>query len=446
MDANLGHNPSYTWRSLWSTQSLLTLGHRWKIGNGSQNNVWNMPWICNSPTLKPSTPPLLHYEDLTVNYLLNPDGNSWNIPLVQSLFNHSDAASIVSMPLFPRLHSDQRIWKLTTDGSYTVKSAYCICLDLIAAATPVQHDSRWNSIWKLQIPPRVRAFLWRLAQQCLPTRSNLLASGIPCDDTCVTCEQLAESQIHVFFICPKAISFWELLGVDHIIRDLLLTANNCAAMFFDLLDRLQPQQQTLVAMTLWSLWKSRNSKLWDASDTTPSFTVTRAKDTLNEWCYMQRAKVPVHHAISAHTWIKPPVGKIKCNVDAAAFNNNYVMGFGMCFRDFKGTLLLGKSDFYHSSATILEAESLGLLDAIKVAISNGMHVVLFETDSKILSDAINSNFTPSNEFGDLVIQCKSLLLDRPDFVVPYIKRQANGVAHSIARASLSNPSPIFFIM
>jgi len=28
LDATLGHNPSYTWRSLWSTQSLLTLGHR----------------------------------------------------------------------------------------------------------------------------------------------------------------------------------------------------------------------------------------------------------------------------------------------------------------------------------------------------------------------------------------------------------------------------------
>ena len=82
LDANLGHNPSYTWRSLWSTQSLLTLGHRWKIGNGSQINVWSMPWIRNCPSLRPSTPPLVHHEDLTVNYLLNPSLNSWNVPLI----------------------------------------------------------------------------------------------------------------------------------------------------------------------------------------------------------------------------------------------------------------------------------------------------------------------------------------------------------------------------
>ncbi|KEH37011.1 hypothetical protein MTR_2g028885 [Medicago truncatula] len=67
---------------------------------------------------------------------------------------------------------------------------------------------------------------------------------------------------------------------------------------------------------------------------------------------------------------------IKCNVDAAAFDNNSVMGYGMCFRDSMGVLLLGKSDFYYSSATVLEAESLGLLDAIKVAISHGMRDIL----------------------------------------------------------------------
>jgi len=32
LEARLGHNPSYTCKSLWSTQFFLTLGHRWKVG------------------------------------------------------------------------------------------------------------------------------------------------------------------------------------------------------------------------------------------------------------------------------------------------------------------------------------------------------------------------------------------------------------------------------
>jgi len=85
---------------------------------------------------------------------------------------------------------------------------------------------------------------------------------------------------------------------------------------------------------------------------------------------MQRAKAPTRNTNSENAWIKPLVGMIKYNVDATAFNNNYIMGHGMCFCDSMGVLLLGKSDFYYSSATVLKAESLGLLDAIKVAISH----------------------------------------------------------------------------
>jgi hypothetical protein len=116
----------------------------------------------------------------------------------------------------------------------------------------------------------------------------------------------------------------------------------------------------------------------------------------------------------------------------------------MCFRDSTGLLLLGKSNYFHSSATVIETETICLLEAIKVAISNGIHDVLFETDCKSLSDVICSTKVPLNKFGDLVFQCRSLLLNRPDFVVSHVRRQANRVAHCIARTSLSNPSPHIF--
>jgi len=217
---------------------------------------------------------------------------------------------------------------------------------------------------------------------------NLLHRGIPYDDACVSCDLLAESHMHVFFVCSKATSCWKLIGIHSIVHELLQNANDFTAMLSELFNRLQSQQQILVAMTLWSLWKSRNTKLWEASDTSPASIVTRAKDTLNEWSCMQRAKLPLDEAEAYHSWSKPPAGMIKCNVDTAALNNDAIMGYGMCFRDSTGLLLLGKSDYFHSSATVLEAETIGLLEAIKVVISNGMHAVLFETDCKSLSDAI----------------------------------------------------------
>jgi len=146
LDAPIGHNPSYTWRSLWSTQSLLTLGHRWKIGDGSKINLWTMPCIRNLPSHKPSTPMPAHHEDLTVNYLLNPDGLSWNQQIVTSIFNPQDVVAILSTPLHNRLLSDTRIWKTTTTSNYTVKSAYRICSDLLHPHESAHNNSPWMNI------------------------------------------------------------------------------------------------------------------------------------------------------------------------------------------------------------------------------------------------------------------------------------------------------------
>jgi len=162
---------------------------------------------------------------------------------------------------------------------------------------------------------------------------------------------------------------------------------------------------------------------------------------------MQKAKSLAHSAEHPHKWSKPLVGIIKCNVDAASFNNDSIKGYGMCFRDSSELFMFGKSDYYYSSTTILEAETIGLLEAIKVALSNGMHVVWFETDCKAISDALATTNIPQNEFGDLIFQCKSLLINRTDFVVLHIRRQTNKVAHNISRASFSNSSPhIFYIV
>jgi ribonuclease HI len=159
---------------------------------------------------------------------------------------------------------------------------------------------------------------------------------------------------------------------------------------------------------------------------------------------MQKAKHPVTPQDQQPAWTKPQSGYIKCNVDAALFNNNTTMAYSLCFRDSTGALLIGKSEYLHLSVSVLEAESLGLLHSLKMTISNSMHNVTFETDSKTLADALSARNILSNEFGDLVFECKSLLYSNSDYVVSFVRRQANKVAHNIARVALSHPSPHTF--
>jgi hypothetical protein len=123
--------------------------------------------------------------------------------------------------------------------------------------------------------------------------------------------------------------------------------------------------------------------------------------------------------------IKLQPGHIKCNVDAAFFNNNATTAYNFCFRNSIATLLLGESEYLH---------------ALKMAISNYLLNVTFETDIKTLVDTLLARNIPRNEFGDLVFECKSLLCSNIDHVVSFIIRQANMVAYSIIRIASSHPS------
>ena len=45
LEAQLGKNPSYTWRSLVAVRGVLHRGLRWNIGNGWKAKIWTDRWI-----------------------------------------------------------------------------------------------------------------------------------------------------------------------------------------------------------------------------------------------------------------------------------------------------------------------------------------------------------------------------------------------------------------
>ncbi|XP_021736438.1 uncharacterized protein LOC110702987 [Chenopodium quinoa] len=45
LEACRGYDPSYSWRSLWGSKSLLLDGLRWRVGNGYNVRVWLDNWL-----------------------------------------------------------------------------------------------------------------------------------------------------------------------------------------------------------------------------------------------------------------------------------------------------------------------------------------------------------------------------------------------------------------
>jgi len=91
-------------------------------------------------------------------------------------------------------------------------------------------------------------------------------------------------------------------------------------MIFTLLQQLDASQQQLFVVTLWSIWKSRNNKVWNNAVETTQQIGERAEAFLTSWKNAQRIK-PRSQVTGRHQeatlWTKPVLGRFKCNVDAA---------------------------------------------------------------------------------------------------------------------------------
>jgi hypothetical protein len=87
-------------------------------------------------------------------------------------------------------------------------------------------------------------------------------------------------------------------------------------------------------------------------------------------------------------WEKPMLGWYKCNVDAAFHQNLNKTSTGWCLRDHRGCFIMAETTWIDGSCSIVEGESIALLEALKVLSQRGYSRVIFETNSKSVVDAI----------------------------------------------------------
>ena len=67
-----------------------------------------------------------------------------------------------------------------------------------------------KKIWKLNVPPKVRTFLWQACSNILPTRGNLHRRELQVEPTCGLCCQCIETVEHVLWECSLARNVWAL--------------------------------------------------------------------------------------------------------------------------------------------------------------------------------------------------------------------------------------------
>jgi ribonuclease HI len=205
------------------------------------------------------------------------------------------------------------------------------------------------------------------------------------------------------------------------------------------------------AVLLWFIWHFRNEKVWNEGNSSAVQLGVQAQAYWSQWAavhgVLQDQQQPVQqHAVASNQtqWQQPAIGTLKCNVDASFFTANGATGWGWCLRDYRGHFKLAATNIVYSSHSVMEGEALALIDAMEEMIQREHTFVTFESDSKIVVDAISSSQHGLPDFHILISHIKFLLTLHNYFEVKYVKRQANIVAHTLARAAYSMPRRCIF--
>lgn len=116
--------------------------------------------------------------------------------------------------------------------------------------------AKWQHIWKLDLPGKVRMFLWRLAHNSLPTRMNIKRKHIELDTLCPMCSRLDEDGSHLFLKCKKVKAVWREQQLEDV--RLQLCACQDPHGMFEKIFTLPGEKLLRVAVLQWDWWTSRN--------------------------------------------------------------------------------------------------------------------------------------------------------------------------------------------
>ncbi|KXG27734.1 hypothetical protein SORBI_3005G035600 [Sorghum bicolor] len=228
----------------------------------------------------------------------------WGQQLVRDSFWEEDQKIILALPLNVR-----------PNQLACVKSAYKVCREdklrrrkqgSAQSNSIGSEDPLWRKIWKLNFPSKMKHFIWRLAQNSHPLRSNLIRRGM-----------LSKCRSAIGSMTMERPSFFKC-------------KTDSARSVVEFILQAQEEKRATMIFILWAWWSERNNiyqpgkvagRGWLQSSLTQAY-IDDSNDT------KMRRKMS-----------KPPFGKLKLNCDASLIPRAAMGCWGLVIADSDGDVV-----------------------------------------------------------------------------------------------------------
>ncbi|CAL9020979.1 unnamed protein product [Prunus brigantina] len=189
---------SATWRSVLYGVELLKKGMVWRVGNGEHVKFWKDNWVADLPLLQYAGAQSGIDLDCKVSNFFKEGW--WDIAKLRAVLDEVMVQKITCFPVgFGGNSQDAQIWKPTSNGIFTVKSAF----QLIHGGS-IWSNMCWKGLWSMSIPPKLKVFLWLVFQGKILTNEQRVRRHLAVESSCSVCGWHSETIIHTLRDCGRA--------------------------------------------------------------------------------------------------------------------------------------------------------------------------------------------------------------------------------------------------
>ncbi|KAL8133871.1 hypothetical protein AgCh_009077 [Apium graveolens] len=181
LQANRTGGASYTWSDIWEAKEVLKEGMRWVLGDGKEIKNFTDKWLRGKD-----------------NYCVDQENND--------MVDECQYA-ILATRIPQNCTKDRMAWFHSSSGHYTVKSGYQRWHLNHIGDLGLQQSRGWDMIWRLDIPHKIKIFLWRFCLNNIPVRNLLRGKVIPAPAACDMCVGDVEHLMHLFCDCSFAAAY-----------------------------------------------------------------------------------------------------------------------------------------------------------------------------------------------------------------------------------------------
>ncbi|XP_041016197.1 uncharacterized protein LOC121258719 [Juglans microcarpa x Juglans regia] len=268
-------------------------------------------------------------------------------------------------------------------------------------------DKRWRNIWDLEVPGVVKLFLWKAANNLLPTKKNLFKRKVVQDPSCPICFAEEESVMHALWECKAANDIWA--DERSIVQKWICKEANFMQLWEKLIARLNMSQLEEMRLSC------------------PRKIFTSAIAGLEEYRNSQRVQRQDVHPSSAdknrHKWQLLEADFVKVNWDASLHLKRKRIGVGIMIRDAKGETLVAVCDQRKHVQDPSVAECHALWKALELCNELNIQKVMFKGDVKAIVSAVNSEEEDLSSVDFLVDDIHSMLRNIPNWSLHFAYRE-----------------------